>query len=141
MEALQQKLKTEFNVVAKREMIETNVLLLMAKYPNADGLKPSTSQTSYEGNDPGHLACTNCPLSTLADMLEDRFRIPVIDQTSLTNHYDFNLTWDEYGKKIGNDYPGYPNLEGLKQALLNQLGLELVPTNLPIEILVVEKAN
>jgi uncharacterized protein (TIGR03435 family) len=30
---------------------------------------------------------------------------------------------------------------GLKQALLDQLGLELVPTNMPIEMLVVEKAK
>lgn len=141
MEALQQKLKTEFNVVAKREMIETNVLLLAVKYPNVQGLNQSISTTRYTGNNPGRLSCTNQPLSILADMLEGRFRIPVIDQTGLTNRYDFNLTWDEYGKKIGNSYPDYPNLKGLKQALLDQLGLELVPTNMPIKMLVVEKAQ
>jgi len=141
MEALQQKLKTEFNVVAKREMIETNVLLLAVKYPNADGLRLSTSQTGYEGNNPGHLSCTNGPLSILANMLEGRFRIPVIDETGLTNNFDFTLVWDEYGKKVGNQYPNYPNLDGLRQALNNQLGLQLVPTNMPIEMLVVEKAN
>jgi uncharacterized protein (TIGR03435 family) len=32
-------------------------------------------------------------------------------------------------------------LEELKQALADQLGLELVPTNMPIEMLVVEKAQ
>jgi uncharacterized protein (TIGR03435 family) len=139
MKALQQKLKTEFNVVAKREMIETNVLLLTVKYPNAKGLNQSISTTSYTGDNPGRLSCTNQPLSILAEMLEGRFRIPVIDQTSLTNRYDFNLIWDEYGQKIGNSYPDYPNLKGLKQTLLDQLGLELVPTNMPIKMLVVEK--
>jgi hypothetical protein len=29
----------------------------------------------------------------------------------------------------------------MKEALLNQLGLELVPTNMPIKMLVVEKAQ
>jgi hypothetical protein len=29
----------------------------------------------------------------------------------------------------------------MKQTLLDQLGLALVPTNMPIEMLVVEKAN
>jgi uncharacterized protein (TIGR03435 family) len=33
-----------------------------------------------------------------------------------------------------------PQNDSLKQALLGQLGLELVPTNMPIEMLVVDKA-
>jgi uncharacterized protein (TIGR03435 family) len=33
------------------------------------------------------------------------------------------------------------NVDGLKQALLDQLGLELVPAHEPVEILVVEKAK
>jgi uncharacterized protein (TIGR03435 family) len=74
-------------------------------------------------------------------MLEEQFRIPVVDETGLTNRYDFNVTWDEYGKKVGNQYPNYPNLEGLKQALADQLGLELVPSREPIEMLVVEKVK
>jgi len=141
MNALQQKLKTEFNVVAKREMIETNVLLLMVKDPSADGLKQSTSENGYQGNSPGNLDGKYQSLSTLADMLEERFRIPILDRTSLTNRYDFNLKWDEYGKKVGNQYPNYPNLEGLKQALLDQLGLELVPSRALVEMLVVEKVK
>jgi hypothetical protein len=32
-------------------------------------------------------------------------------------------------------------LDGLKQAPLDQLGLELVPTNMPIEMLVVERVK
>jgi uncharacterized protein (TIGR03435 family) len=141
MEALQNKLKTEFNVVARREMIETNVLLLAVKNPNVQSLNQSISATSSMVNDPGQLSCTNSPLSVLVNMLEDQFRIPVIDQTSLTDRYDFNLTWDEYGKKMGNSYPDYPNLAGLKHALLEQLGLELVRTNMPIEVLVIERAQ
>jgi uncharacterized protein (TIGR03435 family) len=141
MEALQQKIKSEYGIIAKRETYETNALLLIVKNSTADGLKPSVSRMSYQGNGSGHLVCTNQPISLLADMLEGQFRIPIIDRTSLTNRYDFNFTWDEYGKKVGNQYLNYPNLEGLKQVLLDQLGLELVPTNMPIEMLVVEKAQ
>lgn len=67
-------------------------------------------------------------------MLERYFKTPVIDQTGLTRTYDINLTWDENDRQ-------HPNPVGLKQALAEQLGLELVPTNTLIEILVVEKVK
>jgi uncharacterized protein (TIGR03435 family) len=65
--------------------------------------------------------------------LEADLQIPVVDQTGLTNEYDFSLRWDGPDSR-------QPDSEGLKQALLDQLGLELVPTNMPIEMLVVTKA-
>ena len=139
--ALQAEIKKQFDIFGRFKVLETNILLLMVKYPVSDGLKPSKNQMSYNGNNPGNISCTNQPLSTLADMLGAQFGIPVIEQTSLTNHYDFNLRWSEYGKKVGDSRPDYPNLEGLKHALLDQLGLELVPTNMPIEMLVVEKVK
>jgi uncharacterized protein (TIGR03435 family) len=67
-------------------------------------------------------------------LLESYFILPVIDQTGLTNRYDINLTWNQSDHKRSNP-------DGLKQALLDQLGLELVLTNMPIEMLVVEKVN
>jgi uncharacterized protein (TIGR03435 family) len=59
--------------------------------------------------------------------------MPVIDQTDFTQYFSIDLRWKETR--------GHPNHEGLEQVLLNQLGLELVPTNMPIEMLVVEKAK
>lgn len=138
---LQNGIKKQFGLAGRFEFVETNVLLLSVKNPKADGLKASSGEMIYEGNNPGHFAGTNQPLGVLSEMLEGRFRIPVVDQTGLTNRYDFNLAWDEYGKKVGFRYPDYPNLDGLKQSLLDQLGLELVPTNMPIEMLVIEKAK
>ena len=138
---LQNEIKKQFGLAGRFEFVETNVLLLSVKNPKADGLKASSGGMIYEGNNPGHFAGTNQPLGVLSEMLEGRFRIPVVDQTGLTNRYDFNVTWDEYGKKVGYRYPDYPNLDGLKQSLLDQLGLELVPTNMPIEMLVIEKAK
>jgi hypothetical protein len=34
---------------------------------------------------------------------------------------------------------GQPNPEGLKKAMLDRLGLELVPTNMPVEMLLMER--
>lgn len=62
------------------------------------------------------------------------FALPVIDQTGLMNKCDFFLKWDDA-------VPIHPNTEGIKQALLDQLGLELVPSREQVEMLVVEKVN
>ena len=54
-----------------------------------------------------------------------------MDETGMSGRFDFDLHWDEQEPRH--------NPEGLKQALLDQLGLELVPTNLPVEMLIIEK--
>ncbi len=59
--------------------------------------------------------------------------IPVIDRSELTGNYDFKLTWDQSDQAR--------NRANLEEALYDQLGLELVPTNMPIKMLVVEKAE
>jgi uncharacterized protein (TIGR03435 family) len=60
--------------------------------------------------------------------------MPVIDQTGLTQNYHIDLKWNE---RWGQD----PNHDALKQALLDQIGLELVPGREPVEMLVVEKVK
>jgi uncharacterized protein (TIGR03435 family) len=60
--------------------------------------------------------------------------IPVIDQTGLTNNFDIDLKWKQSNWRE-------PNPDGLKQAVLDQLGLELAPSREPIEMLVVEKVK
>jgi uncharacterized protein (TIGR03435 family) len=57
-----------------------------------------------------------------------------VDQTGLTQHFHIDLRWDERGR-------GDPEHNALKQALLEQLGLELVPSSEPVEMLVVERAK
>ena len=63
--------------------------------------------------------------------LENMLQIPVINQTGIAGRFDIDLQWNL------ND----PQHDSLKQALLDQLGLELMPTNMPIGMLIVEKAN
>jgi uncharacterized protein (TIGR03435 family) len=141
-EALQQEIKRQFGVVARRETRDTDVLLLQYNNPAADGLKPPDSLRQSlnapkgaafkSGN--GEFATFSQPLFTLVNFLERRFKLPVVDQTGLTKKYDLDLTWDE-------PKGAEPNDDGLKQALRRQLGLELTPGRAPLEMLVVEKAK
>jgi uncharacterized protein (TIGR03435 family) len=84
---------------------------------------------------PGHYVQKNEPVRTLANSLEGSFlTVPVIDQTGLSGSFDIDLAWEERDRQ-------HPNAEALKEALLDQLGLELVPSLEPIQMLVVEKAK
>lgn len=136
-EALQNQLKKQFGLVGRKEIRETDVLLLQLKTASAPGLSVSAGGNRLPHRDQDRFFGTNQPVSTLAAFAEGIFSRPVLDQTGLTNNLDFNLAWSIYGKKLGD----YPNLDGFKKAFLDQLGLELVPTNMPIEMLVVEKVK
>ena len=136
-EALQRELKQRFGIVGRFETIETNVLLLKVKYPNSNRKLGNSNYGSFDvGN--GKISL-NGSADNLAKELESCCKIPIINQTGLAGNYDFEIKWDNHGKLIGAS--DYPDFDALKQALVDQLGLELVPTNMPIEMLVVEKVK
>src|SRR6185437_8623537 len=98
------------------------------------GLKPGGSKNGSGPFGAGEISFNNDDCNYLAANLESRLGIPVIDQTGLTNHFDIDLKWKQ---------SGWENVDRgvLNQALLDQLGLELVPTNMPVEMLIIEKAK
>ncbi len=135
VEALQIVLKEQFGLVARRETITTNVLLLEVQYPDAPGLEPVTAPNQTPLNQKrGEICFQDNGCRILAAALANEFRMPVVDGTGLTNRFYYDLKWTPSRSKQQNE-------SNLKQALLDQLGLELVPTNMPIEMLVVEKAQ
>jgi len=130
--ALQEEIKRKFGLVGKFVTVETNVLLLKVKNPNSPGLKHSTAETGRNDFGNGRISVTHEHMSDLAMTLEvGCLGIPVIDQTGLKDAFDFKLYWDRNGD----------NLDHLKQALVEQLGLELVPSVKPVEMLVVEQSK
>lgn len=141
-EALQHELQKQFGLVGQVETTNTDVLVLKVRTPNAWGLKPPVAggQKDYtiHSASGGEFVCNNRPLSTdaqpftgLQRFLENEFKMPVVDETGLTGNFSIDLKWNESGL----------NHEGLEQALANQLGLELVPGQRSIEMLVVGQAN
>jgi uncharacterized protein (TIGR03435 family) len=132
-----QKIITKkFGIKGRLAMRETEVLVLKASNTGVRGFKISHTMPNGHAmaDDPGNISCFEQPASTLVGILEHEFQIPIVDQTGLTETYDYALKWNEPDRK-------QPNLDGLKQALLAQLGLELVPSRDPIEMLVVEKVK
>jgi uncharacterized protein (TIGR03435 family) len=134
-ESLREKLKTQLGLLARREIVETNVLCLKIKNTaRLDScISKGGSPVAYMTADISfaRLVVTNQPASVLAALLESPLQIPTVDQTGAKENLDFNLKWSRID----------PRHDSLKNALLNQLGLELVPTNMPTEMLVVEKVK
>ncbi len=135
--ALQKEMQRKLGVVARRETREMDVLQLIVKRPNAPGLKPNaggnngfSSSHDQSDNEWSQWSGTNYRMPNFAIFLQRTFDFPVVDHTGLANGFDIDLKWNK------ND----PQHENLKQALLDQLGLELVPGHEPVEMLVIEKA-
>jgi uncharacterized protein (TIGR03435 family) len=153
MKALQAEVKKRFGLIGKKETRETDVLILKLSRPEMQAFKPANSlKRSMNITDPNIRSTrslrtrsgastktwfdTTLEETRLRDSLEGQFRLPIIDETGLTNRYDFSFTGPVF-----RDNDGEAHNRITSEALLDQLGLELVPTNMPIEMLVVEKVK
>ncbi len=140
-EALQRELKRKLGLVGHRETTNMDVLLLRVVTPNAPGLQPAIFGKHDVWSKPGVYHSSNEPIQTgpprfegFASYLESYFGRPVIDQTGLGDqHFSLDLRWREE-KSQGNP-------DGLKKAMRERFGFEVVPTNMPMEILVLEKES
>jgi uncharacterized protein (TIGR03435 family) len=138
--ALQMEIKSKYGLVGRRETREMDVMLLRVRRPNAPGLIPSAVPgPSLSFWSAGHLRRSNGPIRFFVNDIQQYLQIPVVDQTGLTGRYNYDIKWDD---QLNWDDAGqwyYANTNGMKQAVLDQLGLELVPGRAPVEVLVVEK--
>jgi uncharacterized protein (TIGR03435 family) len=125
--AAQEEIKKTFGLNGRFETIETNVLILKVKTQNAPGLRRAAGQGGGSQL-PGSYSMHNATLYPLVGYLERHLGAVIINQTKLDGDFDVDFKWNQ-------------TTEGLKQVLLDQLGLELVETNIPLEMLVVEKAK
>jgi uncharacterized protein (TIGR03435 family) len=137
--ALRAEISKQLGLVAHREKRRVDALLLQATTPTPPALHISlggnrTSNFSgwYTRSNSGQFVATNQPMAKFAEFLEDRLAMPVLDQTGLIGNFDAAVHWTSQ-KDAGSEN------EEIKRAFLAQLGLQLVPSQEPLEMLVVEK--
>ena len=140
-DALRMEIESNYGLVGHRETREMDVLLLRVRRPNAPGLKPAAAPDSPSVSfwSTGHLRRSSGLIGQIVFDIQQNLQIPVIDQTGLSGRYDYDIKWDDELKWDDAGQWYYANTNGLKQAVLDQLGLELVPGRAPVEVLVVEK--
>jgi len=135
-EALKQELKNKLGLVGRTELKDEDVMLLKVRNANAPGIHPSIKSAYCNLSNNGNkieIKWANEPLSKITSFLESGSPIPIIDQTNATNRCSIDIKWVDDGQD--------PEHMALRKVLLDQLGLELVPTNMPVEMLVVEKVK
>lgn len=134
LQTLQEEVKRKFGVSASHETRQTDVLRLTMKNAEAAGLRPSLSEGGSARSGAGQFSCVNQPLTCLTAFLESYFHVPVVDNTGLQGRFNIDLAWDQP------DFE-HQNPDALKQALLDELGLELSRAKEPVEMLVVQQAK
>ena len=129
---LQSLLADRFKVVIRREQRPQPAYALVVadggpKLRQAEGKGPGGTSAS-----PGRLVITAATMPALAMRLSQILDRPVVDTTGLIGAYDFTLEWQQDGDTIG---------PSLFTAVQEQLGLKLESRGVPIDVLVVERAE
>lgn len=134
--ALQDEMKNQLGLVGHPETKNEDALLLEMINPNAPGLHPpksgNTSNMSVN-DDQVEISWQNGPVSNINGYLQSDSPLPIIDETHSTKPYSIDIRWTED--------PQDPEHTALQKVMREQLGLVLVPTNMPVQMLVVDKVK
>lgn len=117
-----------FRVKINRETRETDVWILKAPNGKPDALQISATSGSRSSSSRGVLKVTGGSLSGLASSVQSALNENVVDETGLTDRYDYELAWDHNNPKS--------ILDSVKQ-----FGLSVERGRRPVEFLLVEKVN
>jgi uncharacterized protein (TIGR03435 family) len=135
LKALQAEIKRKLGLVGYFETRETNVLLLKPIIPGMTGLKlhPADGKAGVTVT-AGQIHAVGQTTAYLTTTLEYALKLPILDQTGLGGK-GFDYVLDE------SFFDGTTDSETVKKFIRDEFGLELVPTNMQIEMLVVQKVN
>ena len=96
-----------------------------------DGSNGSAGSTARTGSNKYN--ARGQTIENLLQNLQGHFDETLDDETGLTGRYDISLEWQSGDAAASS--------KAIRDALLNQLGLELVPGRAQVEMLVVRKAE
>jgi RNA polymerase sigma factor (sigma-70 family) len=130
-EKLQETVARTTGFTARKEIRPTDVLLLNIRDPALLAIHVSKkgTRTNYKYGE-GVRATFNYPIANTVSFLEGVFQKPIITGPGFLGKYDFAFQWQDSQQKA----------TAVTQEL-EQAGLELVPTNMPIEMLVVKQSK
>lgn len=129
---LQKLLIERFKLSVHRERKDTpGYALVVAKAPKLQTSKGGASRPMILK---GGLRADNISIKTLAAMLAGPAGRPVVDKTGIEGNFDVKLDYAPEGSADS-------SMPSIFTALQEQLGLKLVPQTVPVETLVVDRAE
>jgi uncharacterized protein (TIGR03435 family) len=138
-ERLQSAIRRKLGYTAQLETRDTPILALKVEDPNSPGLTVSSDdEKESEDLKDGKLYFKHTRVSILTGGLEQGLKEPVIDETGLTNFYDFSLVWDQRIQQMMQS--GSFDLDAVKK-ILDGWGLGLEPDTASLEMLVVRRTD
>ena len=81
------------------------------------------------------------PLAALVEMLSKEFRLPVTDKTGLTGKFDFTLEFAPQAPGAVPPDSADESAPNLINAVPQQLGLKLEAKKIPVDILIIDRAD
>jgi uncharacterized protein (TIGR03435 family) len=130
-------IQSRFHYIAHSESQNTNVFVLRVSDPALPGLAPSADdQDSGLSYKDGKLYFKHQTVGRIVDGIAQGLDKPVLDQTGLTNAYDFSVAWNaDTSKKMEN---GGFSLDGTRKVLAGW-GLAIEASNMLMERYVVTR--
>lgn len=136
---LQEAIRSQFGYTAQKESHDTDVLALKIENPNLPGLTVSGPDEKQNGDvKNGRLYLTHMAFKEITRPFEQMLGIPVVDQTGLTNSYNFSLEWNS---RVMASFRSPKTARATVDKMLTEWGLGLEPDTAPVDMLVVKKAN
>ena len=135
----QEEIRKQLGFVAGMEPHETDVLALKVENARLPGLTVSDSDNKDNADlHDGRLYFTHVQLVSVIQILDQVLATPAVDQTGLTNHYDFSVPWDaETLQKLQNRSTS----RAVVDRILSDLGLALKPGTTTVEMLLVKRVD
>ena len=138
-EHLQAAIREKLGFIAQRKTRDTDVLVMKVADANLPGLTASAddekARVFYKD---GKLYFQHQQLTVLLNGLSQGLQLPVLDQTCLTNYYDFSVGWNSTTAETMQK--GAFDLDGVKK-VLGRWGLRLESDTEAMDMFVVEEAR
>lgn len=134
---LQKAIRKTFGYTVDKETMETDVLALKVEDPALPGMAVSSDGEKENVHfKAGRLYVTHMRLKELTGGFEQILKTPVVDETGLTNCYDFSLAWNtEFLRQLEREESARPAVD----KLLSDWGLGLEPDTASLPMLVVKR--
>lgn len=133
---LQSAIRHRLGLVGQSEMRDTPVLAIEVMDPSLGNLSVSDPSEKFGmALRKGKIYFRHAHIQGLIQPFEREMDMPLVDETGLTNAYNFSVPWNG---EMRSQFMLEASSRGVIEKMLNAIGLTLRATNAPVQMLVVK---